>query len=96
VKDERPQATAWFPPLPPAETDRDVAVRVSPAVGQRGVVVTKSMFREPIMLIWGFFVSIFMEGFGYWMFRCMGIWKCWKWGFFEMLACSCFLGIFSA
>jgi hypothetical protein len=54
VKEERPQATAWFPPFPPAETVREVAVRVSPGPGQRGVAVTKSMFREPIMVIWGF------------------------------------------
>lgn len=54
MKEERPQATAWFPPLPPAETVREVAVRVSPGPGQRGVAVTKSMFREPIMVIWGF------------------------------------------
>jgi hypothetical protein len=53
VKEARPQATAWFPPLPPAETVREVAVRVSPAPGQRGVAVTKSMLREPMMLIWG-------------------------------------------
>lgn len=32
---------------------REVAVRVSPAWAQRGVVVTKSMFREPIMARWG-------------------------------------------
>lgn len=53
VKEERPQATAWFPPLPPAETVREVAVRVSPGPGQRGVAVTKSMFREPITVIRG-------------------------------------------
>lgn len=29
-------------------------MRVSPGPGQRGVAVTKSMFREPIMVIWGF------------------------------------------
>lgn len=29
-------------------------MRVSPGPGQRGVAVTKSMFREPITVIWGF------------------------------------------
>ena len=53
VKEARPQAVAWFPPLPPAVTVREVAVRVSPAVGQRGVDVTKSMFREPMMQMCG-------------------------------------------
>lgn len=62
MKDERPQATAWFPPFPPAETVKDVAVRVSPAAGQRGVVVTKSMFREPMMQMWGLVVLILTNG----------------------------------
>lgn len=49
MNEARPHATAWFPPLPPAVTVREVAVSVSPGPGQRGVLVTKSMFREPIM-----------------------------------------------
>lgn len=53
VNEARPQAVAWLPPLPPAVTVRDVAVRVSPGLGQRGVEVTKSMFREPIMQMCG-------------------------------------------
>lgn len=42
--------------------DRECAVRVSPGPGQRGVVVTKSMFREPIMWMCGFvgFVEVFL------------------------------------
>lgn len=58
VNEARPHATAWFPPLPPAVTLREVAVRVSPGPGQRGVLVTKSMFREPIMLIFGLIVGV--------------------------------------
>ena len=53
MKEARPAATAWFPPLPPAVTDSEVAVSVSPGPGQRGVEVTKSMFREPIMEMCG-------------------------------------------
>ena len=41
-------ATAWFAPLPPKPVVKDVAVMVSPAAGMRGVVVMKSMLREPI------------------------------------------------
>lgn len=48
-----PHATAWFAPLPPGWTFMDVAVRVSPAPGTRGVEVTKSMFREPMTNIVG-------------------------------------------
>ena len=54
MNEARPHATAWFPPLPPAVTDSAVAVRVSPGPGQRGVEVTKSMFREPMMQMCGF------------------------------------------
>lgn len=44
---------------------REVAVRVSPGLGQRGVDVTKSMFREPIMQMcglegWGVEVVVFL------------------------------------
>lgn len=53
VNEARPQAVAWLPPLPPAVMVREVAVRVSPGLGQRGVDVTKSMFREPIMQMCG-------------------------------------------
>lgn len=89
VKDERPQATAWFPPLPPAETVREVAVRVSPGPGQRGVAVTKSMFREPIMVIWGFFgdggvevgevILVGCGAFGVWYSEFSGALRCALW-----------------
>jgi hypothetical protein len=37
--------------LPPEPVENDVAVKVSPPVGTRGVVVTRSVLREPIMVI---------------------------------------------
>jgi hypothetical protein len=60
VKEALPQAVAWFPPLPPAVTVREVAVRVSPAPGQRGVDVTKSMFREPTTQMCGWEGIVFL------------------------------------
>ena len=48
-RESRAQATAWFAPLPPGSVWKEVAVRVSPAEGRRGVYVVRSMFREPIM-----------------------------------------------
>lgn len=58
MNEARPHATAWFPPFPPAVTVREVAVRVSPGPGQRGVDVTKSIFRDPIMQICGVGVAV--------------------------------------
>lgn len=47
-RSRRWQATNWLAPLPPGPVVKDVAVRVSPAWGRRGVVVMRSVFREPI------------------------------------------------
>lgn len=57
MNEARPHATAWLPPLPPAVTVRELAVKVSPGPGQRGVDVTKSMFREPMMQMWAWEVA---------------------------------------
>lgn len=50
-RESRPQATAWFAPLPPGLVVKEVAVRVSPGEGKRGVMVTRSALREPMMRI---------------------------------------------
>ena len=47
------QATAWLAPFPPQPVLKDVAVRVSPARGRRGVRVVRSVFREPMMRMLG-------------------------------------------
>lgn len=47
-RDRRCVATNWLAPLPPGPVVKEVAVRVSPGCGRRGVVVMRSVFREPI------------------------------------------------
>ena len=59
-RESRTQATAWLAPLPPEPVENEEAVRVSPPVGTRGVVVTRSVFREPIIAI--VFCGIFVIG----------------------------------
>ena len=53
MREERAQATAWLAPFPPGPVEKEVAVRVSPACGMRGVMVTRSVFREPRIRMWG-------------------------------------------
>ena len=50
-RESRWQATNWLPPLPPGPVWKEVAVRVSPAWGRRGVTVMRSVFREPITMM---------------------------------------------
>lgn len=47
-RERRAQATAWLAPFPPGPVENEVAVRVSPPDGTRGVMVTRSVFREPM------------------------------------------------
>lgn len=42
--------THWFAPFPPEPVENEEAVRVSPPDGTRGVTVTRSVLREPIMV----------------------------------------------
>lgn len=53
LRDARAQATAWLAPFPPQPVLKDVAVRVSPARGRRGVRVMRSVFREPTIKMLG-------------------------------------------
>lgn len=48
-RERRAQATAWLAPLPPEPVEKEEAVKVSPPAGTRGVSVTRSVFREPMM-----------------------------------------------
>jgi hypothetical protein len=50
-RESRTQATAWFAPFPPEPVENEVAVRVSPPDGRRGVTVTRSVLREPIIVM---------------------------------------------
>lgn len=50
-RESRALATAWFAPLPPEPVEKEVAVKVSPPEGTRGVRVTRSVLREPIIVI---------------------------------------------
>lgn len=59
----RAQATAWLAPLPPGPVWNDVPVKVSPPEGTRGVTVTRSVFREPIMVIVFSAMVGLMEGY---------------------------------
>jgi hypothetical protein len=45
------EGTHWFAPFPPGPVEKEVAVRVSPPDGTRGVTVTRSMLREPMMVM---------------------------------------------
>ncbi len=65
TRDRRAHATAWLAPLPPEPVAKDSERRVSPGLGRRDVRVMRSVFREPIMVIWG--VGIITMGFGFWM-----------------------------
>lgn len=47
----RTAATAWFAPFPPAAVVKDVDAIVSPGIGIRRVVVIRSVFSEPIVVI---------------------------------------------
>ncbi|RPB13128.1 hypothetical protein P167DRAFT_131706 [Morchella conica CCBAS932] len=49
--ESRAAAAAWFAPLPPGAVLNDFAVRVSPGAGRRRVRVTRSVLREPIMVM---------------------------------------------
>jgi hypothetical protein len=46
-----PMDTHWFAPLPPEPVENEEAVKVSPPDGTRGVTVTRSVLREPIMVM---------------------------------------------
>lgn len=50
-RESRAVATAWLAPFPPGPVEKEEAVKVSPPEGTRGVTVTRSTFREPIMVI---------------------------------------------
>ena len=50
-RERRAHATAWLAPFPPGPVENDVAVSVSPPEGTRGVIVTRSVLREPITVI---------------------------------------------
>ena len=50
-EERRALATAWLAPLPPEPVEKEVAVKVSPPEGTRGVRVTRSVFREPMIVI---------------------------------------------
>lgn len=62
-RERREQATAWLAPFPPGPVWKECAVRVSPGDGMRGVVVTRSMFKEPITEM-TFFAAISMVAMG--------------------------------
>lgn len=62
----RPQATAWFAPLPPALVKKEEEVIVSPGPGTRGVTETISAFREPITRMRGGML-------GNWCFLVVGV-----------------------
>lgn len=47
----RAHATAWFAPLPPFPVLNALAVSVSPPDGTLGVVVTRSVFSDPMMVM---------------------------------------------
>jgi len=61
TRDRRAHATAWLAPLPPEPVAKEWGRRVSPGLGRRDVRVMRSVFREPIMVIWG--VGIITMGF---------------------------------
>lgn len=50
-RESRTHATAWLAPFPPGPVEKDVPVNVSPPAGTRGVMETRSVLREPIMVI---------------------------------------------
>jgi hypothetical protein len=52
VSDARPHPTAWFAPFPPAVTESEFAVKVSPGPGHRDVDTAKSIFSEPTTQMW--------------------------------------------
>jgi hypothetical protein len=52
VREARPDATAWFAPFPPAVTESEFAVNVSPGPGHRDVDTAKSIFSEPTTQMW--------------------------------------------
>jgi hypothetical protein len=52
-RDSFAQATAWLAPFPPDPIAKDCAESVSPPVGTRWTVETRSIFREPIIVITG-------------------------------------------
>lgn len=41
----------WFAPFPPEPVEKEDAVRVSPPEGTRGVTVTRSVLRDPMMVM---------------------------------------------
>lgn len=43
--------THWFAPFPPEPVENEEAVKVSPPEGTRGVTVTRSVLREPMMVM---------------------------------------------
>jgi len=63
-RDRRAHARAWFAPLPPEPVAKEWERSVSPGEGRRGVRVIRSVFREPIIVIWG--VGMMGVGFGGW------------------------------
>lgn len=64
--DRRAQATAWLQPLPPQPVEKEVALKVSPGRGRRGVRVMRSVLREPMTVIVGVGILLF------WPFFCFG------------------------
>ena len=50
-RERRAHATAWLAPFPPGPVVNEEPVRVSPPDGTRGVIVTRSMLREPIIVM---------------------------------------------
>ena len=62
MRESLAQATAWLAPLPPQPVSYDEEMRVSPAAGMRDVRVIRSVFREPITVIFGT-VMLTLEGY---------------------------------
>lgn len=60
-RDNRPHATAWLAPFPPALVKYEDEVIVSPASGKRGVTETMSAFREPMTRIVGAMVVVAID-----------------------------------
>jgi hypothetical protein len=48
---EQREGPHWFAPFPPEPVEKEEAVRVSPPDGTRGVTVTRSALREPMMVM---------------------------------------------
>lgn len=52
-RERRAHATAWLAPLPPEPVEKELAVRVSPGLGNRVVRVMRSVLREPMTTMVG-------------------------------------------